>query len=393
MGTMQRLFSLMAEKKASDLFLSVGAPITIKMLGNSMPINPTILDPTTVRNLLAEVLSEEQMAEFDREKELQTRVVAPDVGVFRLSCFFQRGTPAMVARYIPVDIPKFETLGLPPVLKDVIMEKRGLVLMVGATGSGKSTTLTSMIDHRNEHASGHILTLEDPLEFLFKNKKSIVNQREVGTDTKAYQIALKNALRQAPDVIFIGEIRDKDTMSQAIAYAQSGHLCLATLHANNSYHAMSRIISFYPLENRPSLLADLSVTLKCVISQRLCKKPDGGRVPAIEVLLNSRYIAELIEKGDLGEIKDAMEKSMVPGSQTFEQSLYSLYSTGVITLEEALGNADSANNLQQVINNAAAPVAATKPSATAAANPNAAPDYTKSIAPGSFSDFKLNMDD
>jgi twitching motility protein PilU len=392
MGTMQRLFSLMAEKKASDLFISVGAPMTIKMLGNSMPINPAILDPATVRNLLAEVLSEDQLAEFEREKELQTRVVAPDVGVFRLSCFFQRGTPAMVARYIPVDIPKFDSLGLPPVLTEVIMEKRGLILMVGATGSGKSTTLTSMIDHRNEHASGHILTLEDPLEFLFKNKKSIVNQREVGTDTKAYQIALKNALRQAPDVIFIGEIRDKDTMSQAIAYAQSGHLCLATLHANNSYHAMSRIISFYPLENRPSLLADLSVTLKCVISQRLCKKPDGGRVPAIEVLLNSRYIAELIEKGDLGEIKDAMEKSMVPGSQTFEQSLYSLYSTGVITLEEALGNADSANNLQQVINNAAAPVAATKPSATAAANPNAAPDYTKSAAPGSFSDFKLNMD-
>ena len=392
MGTMQRLFQLMADKKASDLFLSVGAPITVKMLGNSVPINPAILDAATVRNLLAEVLNEDQLAELERERELQTRVVAPDVGVFRLSCFFQRGTPALVARYIPVDIPKFETLGLPPVLKDVIMEKRGLILMVGATGSGKSTTLTSMIDHRNEHASGHILTLEDPLEFLFKNKKSIVNQREVGTDTKAYQIALKNALRQAPDVIFIGEIRDKDTMSQAIAYAQSGHLCLATLHANNSYHAMSRIISFYPLENRPSLLADLAVTLKCVISQRLCKKPDGGRVPAIEVLLNSRYIAELIEKGDLGEIKDAMEKSMVPGSQTFEQSLFSLYSSGVITLDEALGNADSANNLQQVINNAAAPAAAAKPAAAAAANPNAAPDYTKSVAPGSFSEFKLNMD-
>ncbi len=393
MGTMDRLFHLMAEKKASDLFLSVGAPITIKLLGNSVPINPAILDAATVRSLLAEVLSADQMAEFDREKELQTRVVAPDVGVFRLSCFFQRGTPALVARYIPVDIPKFETLGLPPVLKDVIMEKRGLILMVGATGSGKSTTLTSMIDHRNETASGHILTLEDPLEFLFKNKKSIVNQREVGTDTRAYQIALKNALRQAPDVIFIGEIRDKDTMSQAIAYAQSGHLCLATLHANNSYHAMSRIISFYPLENRPSLLADLAVTLKCVISQRLCKKPDGGRIPAIEVLLNSRYIAELIEKGDLAEIKDAMEKSMVPGSQTFEQSLYSLYSTGVITLDEALANADSANNLQQVINNAAAPgAAAAADSAGAQADkPGAAPDYTKSTAPGSFSDFKLDM--
>jgi twitching motility protein PilU len=392
MGTMQRLFSLMAEKKASDLFLSVGAPITIKLLGNSLPINPTILDPTTVRNLLGEVLSEDQMAELDREKELQTRIVAPDVGVFRLSCFFQRGTLAMVARYIPVDIPRFDTLGLPPVLKDVIMEKRGLILMVGATGSGKSTTLTSMIDHRNENASGHILTLEDPLEFLFKNKKSIVNQREVGTDTKAYQIALKNALRQAPDVIFIGEIRDKDTMSQAIAYAQSGHLCLATLHANNSYHAMSRIISFYPLENRPSLLADLSVTLKCVISQRLCKKPDGGRIPAIEVLINSRYIAELIEKGDLAEIKDAMEKSMVPGSQTFEQSLFNLYHSGTITIDEALANADSANNLQQVINNAAAAPAAA-PASKAAVDPSAAPDYTKSVAPGSFSDFKLNMED
>jgi len=394
MGTMQRLFGLMAEKKASDLFLSVGAPMTIKMLGNSMPINPTILDPATVRNLLAEVLNEDQIAEFTREKELQTRVVAPGVGVFRLSCFFQRGTPAMVARYIPVDIPKFDSLGLPPVLKEVIMEKRGLVLMVGSTGSGKSTSLTSMIDHRNENASGHILTLEDPLEFLFKNKKSIVNQREVGTDTKAYQIALKNALRQAPDVIFIGEIRDRDTMSQAIAYAQSGHLCLATLHANNSYHAMSRIISFYPLENRPSLLADLSVTLKCVISQRLVKKPDGSRVAAAEVLLNSRYIAELIEKGELGEIKDAMEKSMVPGSQTFEQSLFQLYKSGTITLDEALANADSANNLQQVINNAADPAAA-KPAAAAAAaaDPNAAPDYTNSVAPGSFSDFKLKMDD
>jgi twitching motility protein PilU len=390
MGTMDKLFRLMADKKATDLFLSVGAPITIKMQGNAVPVNPTLLDMATVRSLLEEVLKPEQLEELDREKELQTRVVAQDVGVYRLSCFFQRGTPALVARYIPVDIPSFDSLMLPPALKDVIMEKRGLILMVGATGSGKSTTLTSMIDYRNERISGHILTLEDPLEFLFKNKKSIVNQREVGTDTKAFQIALKNALRQAPDVIFIGEIRDKDTMTQAIAYAQSGHLCMATLHANNSYHAMSRIISFFPLDNRPALLADLAVTLKCVISQRLVKTPSGGRVAAVEILMNSRHIAELIEKGELNEVKDAMENSMVPGSQTFEQALYQLYKNNTISLDEALASADSANNLQQVINNAAAEG---KP-AEAATNPtkSAAPNFTKSVAPGSFSDFKLDMD-
>ena len=390
MGTMDRLFRLMAEKKATDLFLSVGAPITIKINGNAVPVNATILDMATVRSLLGEVLSPEQLEDFERDKELQTRAVARDIGVYRLSCFFQRGTPAMVARYIPVDIPKFDSLGLPPVLKEVIMEKRGLVLMVGATGSGKSTTLTSMIDHRNENVSGHILTLEDPLEFLFKNKKSIVNQREVGTDTKAFQVALKNALRQAPDVIFIGEIRDKDTMGQAIAYAQSGHLCMATLHANNSYHAMSRIISFYPLENRPALLADLAVTLKCVISQRLVKTPSGGRVAAVEVLMNSRHIAELIEKGDLNEIKDAMENSMVPGSQTFEQALFELYKNDTITLEEALASADSANNLQQVINNAVAAASAAEGSGEPVKADTSS--YTRSVAPGSFSEFTLNMD-
>ncbi|HLA36647.1 MAG TPA: PilT/PilU family type 4a pilus ATPase [Rhodocyclaceae bacterium] len=383
---MLRLFHLMNDKKASDLFLSCGAPITIKINGNAVPVNQTILMPDTISTLLNEILTAEQLHELDEARELNTRCGIPNVGVFRISCFYQRGTQAAVIRYIPSDIPRFETLQLPDVLKDVIMEKRGLILMVGATGSGKSTTLTSMLDYRNENKTGHILTLEDPVEFLFKNKKSIVNQREVGTDTKAFHIALKNALRQAPDVIFIGEIRDKDTMSQAIAYAQSGHLCIATLHANNSYHAMSRIISFYPLENRPALLSDLSVTLKCVISQRLVKKPDGGRVPAVEVLLNSRHISELIEKGDLNEIKEAMEKSMVPGSQTFEQCLFYLYRNNIITLDEALANADSANNLQWLINNATAEEAKPEEQKTT-------PDPTRSLAPGtSFSEFTLKMD-
>ncbi|MCF8198729.1 MAG: PilT/PilU family type 4a pilus ATPase [Sulfuritalea sp.] len=389
---MQRLFQLMAEKKASDLFVSVGSPIHIKLNGNSVPVNQTLMDAETILNLFKEILTEKQMTEFLDELEFNGAYNMPGTGNFRLSCFRQKGSPALVVRYIPSDIPDFDTLDLPDVLKEVIMEKRGLILMVGATGSGKSTTLTSMIDYRNARKTGHILTLEDPVEFIFQNKKSIVNQREVGSDTKAFHIALKNALRQAPDVIFIGEVRDKDTMSQAVAYAQSGHLCMATLHANNSYHAMSRIISFYPLENRPALLADLAVTLKCVISQRLVKKPDGGRAPAVEVLLNSRYIAELIDKGDLNEIKDAMEKSMVPGSQTFEQCLFTLYKKGTITLEEALNNADSANNLQQVINNAADPDAAAKADKPAEPDKDTAPDYSKSVAPGSFSDFKLNMD-
>jgi twitching motility protein PilU len=341
----------MAEKKATDMFFSCGAPITIKINGNSIPVNPTILDAPTFYNLVKEILSESAIEELNSEKELNTRVSTPGVGVFRLSCFFQRGTPGMVVRYIPPEIPRFDTLNLPHVLKDVIMEKRGLILMVGATGSGKTTTLTSMLDFRNENRSGHILTLEDPVEYLFKNKKSIVNQREVGTDTKAFHIALKNAMRQAPDVIFIGEIRDKDIMSQAIAYAQSGHLCIATLHANNSYHALSRVISFYPLENRPALLSDLSVALKAIISQRLIKKPDGAMTPAVEVMLNSRHIAELIEKGDMVGIKESMEQSITSGSQTFEQSLFNLYKMGMITLEEASANADSANNFHYLINN------------------------------------------
>jgi twitching motility protein PilU len=286
--------------------------------------------------------------------ELNTAFAMEGVGAFRISAFRQKGSPAVVVRFIPGSIPQLDTLGLPEVLKEAIMQKRGLILVVGATGSGKSTTLSAMLDFRNERKSGHILTLEDPVEFIFQNKKSIVNQREVGTDTKAYEIALKNALRQAPDCILIGEIRDKQAMGAALAYAQSGHLVLATLHANNSYHAMNRIINFYPLENRPSLLLDLSASLQAVISQRLVRTKTGQRSAAVEVLLNTRHISELIEKGEINEIKEALEKSMAPGSQTFEQALFKLFMEGKITQDEAMANADSATNMLWLINQATA---------------------------------------
>jgi twitching motility protein PilU len=304
----------------------------------------------------------------------------------------------VVVRYIPGNIPLIDSLGVPEVLKEVIMQKRGLILMVGATGSGKSTSLASMIDFRNERKSGHILTLEDPVEFIFQNKKSIVNQREVGTDTKAFEVALKNALRQAPDCILIGEIRDKQTMGMALAYAQSGHLCLATLHANNSYHAMNRIINFYPLETRPSLLLDLAAALQAVISQRLVRTKTGARVAAVEVLLNTRNVSELIEKGEISEIKDALEKSLAPGSQTFEQALFKLFMEGKITQEEAMTNADSSTNMLWLINQATAgELSLSGGGATPAASPAKAPaDEEKKgvLASGgstSFNDFKIDM--
>ena len=354
MSAMKRLFQLMSDKKASDIFLSIGAPITIKINGLAMPVNQTILTPSAVQTLLYEVLNEHQVREFEEELELNTAYTIEGVGTFRISAFRQKGTPAVVVRYIPGSVPPLDTLGLPPILKEIVIERRGLILMVGATGSGKSTSLAAMIDHRNAERSGHILTLEDPVEFIFKNRKSIINQREVGTDTKAFPIALRNALRQAPDVILIGEIRDRDTMSMALQYAQSGHLCMATLHANNSYHAMNRIISFYPLENRPTLLLDLSASLKAVVSQRLVRTKAGQRRPACEVLLNTRHVSELIEKGEINEVREAMERSMAPGSQTFEQSLFKLFVEGHITQDEAMANADSATNMLWLINQATA---------------------------------------
>jgi len=354
MSAMKRLFQIMADKKASDIFMSVGAPINIKINGVAVPVNQAIMTAQSVQQLLYEVLTERQIKEYEEEMELNTAFSMEGIGAFRISAFRQKGSPAVVVRFIPGSIPQLDTLGLPEVLKEVIMQKRGLILVVGATGSGKSTSLSAMLDFRNERKSGHILTLEDPVEFIFQNKKSIVNQREVGTDTKQFETALRNALRQAPDCILIGEIRDKAAMAAALAYSQSGHLVLATLHANNSYHAMNRIINFYPLENRPSLLLDLSAALQAVISQRLVRTKTGARMAAVEVLLNTRHISELIEKGEINEIKEALEKSMAPGSQTFEQALFRLFMEGKITQDEAMANADSATNMLWLINQATA---------------------------------------
>jgi twitching motility protein PilU len=352
MMAMDRLFQLMKEKNASDMFFAVNSPVHIKINGNLIPINQQKLEPENIRSLLAEIASPEQMAELERDNELNMGVSVPNLGRFRLSAFRQRGSISAVFRFVPANIPVLADLQLPPVLADLIMEKRGLLLLVGSTGSGKSTTIASMLDHRNELRSGHILTLEDPIEYLFKNKKSIVNQREIGSDAKDFYTALRNSMRQAPDCILIGEIRDKETMAAALAYAQSGHLVLATLHANNSYNALNRIISFYPIENRAALLQDLSSTVKAIVSQRLVRSINGGtRTAAVEVMVNTRYIADLIEKGEIGQIKEAMEKSMSPGSQSFELALLKLVQEGAISQEEALANADSATNLLWLLNN------------------------------------------
>jgi twitching motility protein PilU len=344
-GTMERILRLMADKKASDVYLSAHSPALIRINGQCVPINSQTLPVDAPRNLLAEVLPAERMAELEAESELNMGIGIAGVGRFRVSAMRQRGSIAAVIRFIAVDVPPLATLSVPMMLGELIMEKRGLLLMVGATGAGKSTTLASMIDYRNENASGHILTIEDPVEFLFKNKKSVVNQREIGSDTKSLAMALKNALRQAPDVILIGEIRDRETMSAAIAYAQSGHLCLATMHANNSYQALNRILSFYPVEVRQTMLGDLAAALKAVVSQRLLRTTTGSRVPAMEIMLNTKLISELIEKGDFSSIKEAMEKAMAEGSQSFEHDIARLIVEGMVDRKEGLAHADSPTNL------------------------------------------------
>jgi twitching motility protein PilU len=345
MGTMERILRLMSEKKASDVYLSAQSPALIRINGQCVPINSQVLPPDAPRTLLAEILPPERIEELDELNELNMGWPLPGVGRFRISAMRQRGSVAAVIRFVSMDIPPLASLSVPMILGEIVMEKRGLVLMVGATGAGKSTTLASMLDCRNEKATGHILTIEDPIEYLFKNKRSMVNQREVGSDTQSAQVALKNALRQAPDVILIGEIRDRETMSSAIAYAQTGHLCLATLHANNSYQALNRILSFYPVEVRPTLLGDLSASMKAIVSQRLLRTTSGGRIPAVEIMLNTTLISEKIEKGDFGGVKEAMDKSMAEGGQTFEQDISRLIVDGIVDRKEGLLNSDSPTNL------------------------------------------------
>lgn len=350
-GTMERILRLMSEKKASDVYLSAFSPALIKINGQCVPINGQLLPPDAPKNLLAEVLPADCIAELESEGELNMGFPIAGLGRFRVSAMRQRGTYAAVIRFIAVEVPSLSSLLVPMMLGDLIMEKRGLILMVGATGAGKSTTMAAMLDHRNEYQTGHILTIEDPIEFLFKNKKSVVNQREIGTDTKSLQVALKNALRQAPDVIMIGEIRDRETMSAAIAYAQSGHLCLATMHANNSYQALNRILSFYPVEVRPTMLDDLATSLKAVVSQRLLRSTTGARLPAVEVLVNTKLVGDMISAGDFSGIQEAMEKSMAEGSQTFEQDIARLVLGGMVDRKEGLAYADSPTNLMWRLQN------------------------------------------
>ena len=355
-NNLERVLRLMAEKNASDVFMSANTPILIKIHGQMLQLSDQLLTTNQTRQLLAELLAPQQMEELEETGELNVGISVPRVGSFRLSAFKQRGSIAAVLRCIPFQIPSLDTLGVPPLMSQIVTDKRGLILMVGATGTGKSTTLASMIEWRNQQMSGHILTIEDPIEFLFSNKKSIVNQREVGRDTQSLQIALKNALRQAPDCIMIGEIRDRETMSAALSYSLSGHLVLTTLHANNSYHAMGRILSFYSPEARPTLLSDLGAGLRAVVSQRLLRANAGGRVPAVEVLLNTKLISELIEKGDLSSVKEAMEKSLAEGSQTFEQDIARLINEGIVSRDEGLSYADSPTNLLWRLQNDQTPI-------------------------------------
>jgi twitching motility protein PilU len=336
---------LMADKHASDLFFSTGAPVTIKIEGRTGPVGNQVLPLGAVKQLAYSLMRDEQIKEFEANLEMNFSISVHSTGRFRINVYRQRGEVSMVIRYIKSAIPSVAELNLPEILNHLVTLARGLILVVGATGSGKSTTLAAMISHRNQTIPGHILTIEDPIEFMHSHEKCVVDQREVGIDTLSYANALKNAMREAPDVILIGEIRDRDTMQQAIAYAETGHLCLSTLHASNSYQALERILNFFPDTARHQLLEDMSLNLRAIVSQRLLHGVDGRRVPAAEVMCNSPYIADLIMKGEIEKIREAMEQSVDQGMCTFDASLFSLYKAGKITVEEALHHADSRNNL------------------------------------------------
>ena len=337
---------LLATRDGSDLYLSTGAPPCAKFEGQLMPIGSDILQPGEIKEIAYEVMDPTQQAEFELELEMNLAYSISGYGRFRVNIFVQRNEVGIVARNIVAEIPNWQDLRLPPVLTDVVMRKRGLMLFVGATGSGKSTSLAALIDYRNINSSGHIVTIEDPVEYVHTHKKCIVNQREVGVDTRSWHNALVNTLRQAPDVILIGEIRDRETMEHALAFAETGHLCISTLHANNANQALDRIVNFFPEERRAQLLMDLSTNLQAFVSQRLVPTVDGKRCAAIEILMGTPMIADLILKGEFEGIKEVMEKSAAAGMKTFDGALFDLFQEGMITEEEALKNADSANNVR-----------------------------------------------
>ena len=342
----EQYLKFMAQKDASDLYLSTGAAPSVKLHGTLRPLERERLLAGAVKEVAYSVMDEEQIAAFEKKPEMNLALSRPGVGRFRVNIFMQRNDVAMVVRNIKIEIPDMESLGLPEILSKIIMAKRGLVLFVGATGSGKSTSLASLIDYRNTNTAGHIITIEDPIEFVHPHKKSIVNQREVGVDTDCYEDALKNTLRQAPDVILIGEVRDRDTMEFAISFAETGHLAISTLHSNNANQALDRIINFFPADRREQLLMDLSLNIQAIISQRLIPTPEGKRVAAIEILLGTPLLREMIKRGDVSEIKELMEKSEHLGMRSFDSALCKLYDDGKISLDEALKNADSQNNLR-----------------------------------------------
>jgi len=340
----------MADKEASDLYLTTGAPPAMRINGETYPISKNRLEPGAARKLAYGLMDEDQQRQFERKLELNLAFTRPQIGRFRVNIYQQRGEVSLVIRHIRFNIPDVDTLKLPDVLPDLVVQRKGLVLVVGSTGSGKSTTLAALLNHRNIMRSGHILTIEDPIEYMFRHQKSIVGQREVGIDTHSYGNALKEALREAPDVIMIGEVRDRETMEHAISFADTGHLCLSTMHAVNTYQALDRIINMFPPEGQNQILMDLSLNLKAVVSQRLVPSKKGGRVPAVEVMLNSPYISELIRKGEIRDIRGAIAKGANDGMQTFDQSLFGLLSQGEIELETALDHADSRSDLEWRIN-------------------------------------------